>query len=346
MQLPRLIALELTQSCNLKCMHCRASATRERDPNELSTQEIKDIIDDIASFSRPTLILTGGEPLIRKDIYEIARHATKKGLKVVVGTNGTLITRGVAQKLIESGVRRVSISIDCAYAEEHDEFRGVEGAYGRALEGIEACKEAGLEFQINTTVTKRNVGELQQIHDLALNLGAVAHHIFLLVPTGRGKAIEKEELSPAEYEEVLNWIYDMLAGEIFVKATCAPQFVRLVAQRSKEAGLSIPSGEPGLEASMSGCMGGISYSFISSIGEVNPCGYLPVKAGNVREHSFKDIWRDSELFNELRDRERLKGKCGHCEYKLKCGGCRARAYARYNDYLAEEPYCTYQPKLD
>lgn len=343
--LPRLIAWELTGKCNLRCVHCRASAEHERDPNELSTEEIKNTIDNIVSFSNPIIILTGGEPLVREDVFEIARYGTEKGARVVLGTNATLITPEIAQKLIRSGIKRVSVSLDGSTPETHDDFRKLPGAFDAAMKGIEACKKMGLDFQINTTVTKRNINDLQNIFDLAIKLGAEAHHIFLLVPTGRGKAIEDEEIPPEEYERVLNWMYDMQRSKrMFMKATCAPHFFRVVDQRSKEEGLNITAGRTGLNAMTSGCLGGTGFCFISRTGEVNPCGYLPVKAGNIRERSFKDIWLDSRLFNDLRDPKKLKGKCGKCEYKIRCGGCRARAYARYNDYLAEEPYCVYQPK--
>lgn len=333
--LPRLVALELTGRCNLRCVHCRASASSivNEDKSELSLDEIKRIIDDVASFSKPILILTGGEPLVRKDIFEIAGYASGKGLRVVLGTNGTLITPETAKKLLDSGVKRVSVSIDCAYAEEHDGFRGVKGAYELALQGIRACKEAGLEFQVNTTVTKRNIRELKEIHELAKKLGAKAHHIFMLVPTGRGKAIEDEEIKAEEYEDVLNWIYDVQSeGAIHVKPTCAPQFARIIDQRRGKAGAA------GLDAAGSGCMGGTSFAFISRVGDVAPCGYLPLAAGSTRRQKFSEIWKNSELFLNLRKRK-LKGKCGRCRYKITCGGCRARAYAKFGDYLGEEPYC-------
>tara|TARA_Y100000031_G_scaffold150974_1_gene191317 strand:- start:211 stop:1284 length:1074 start_codon:yes stop_codon:yes gene_type:complete len=341
--LPRLIAFELTGSCNLKCVHCRASAANQRDPKELSTQEIKGVIDDITSFSNPIMILTGGEPLLRDDLYEIAKHATDNGLRVVLGTNGTLINDEVAEKLIGVGVKRVSISIDCAYAEEHDEFRGVAGAYKKALRGIKACNKAGLEFQVNTTVTRRNLAELEKIHSLTIELGAVAHHIFLLVPTGRGKAIEDEEIPPEEYERVLNWVYDVKDKGVYMKATCAPHFVRIIHKRAKEEGEDLPRRKYGMEAMMGGCMGGTTFAFISRRGDVNPCGYLPLKAGNIRGKSFREIWGSAKLFLDLRNRGALKGKCGACEYKVACGGCRARAYAKYEDYMEEEPYCVYTP---
>lgn len=341
--LPRLVALELTGSCNLHCKHCRASAAQRRDPEELTTMEVKGVIDDIASFSSPIIILTGGEPLLREDVYEIARHATDRGLRVVLGTNGTLINDEVAGRLVDAGVKRVSISIDCAYAEEHDEFRGVAGAYEEALRGIEACKKAGLEFQVNTTVTRRNLQELGKIHSKTKELGAAAHHIFLLVPTGRGKAIEDEEIPPEDYERVLNWMYDVRNEGLHMKATCAPHFVRVAHQRAKEAGEDRAS-KHGMDARMGGCMGGTGFAFISRRGEVNPCGYLPLKAGNIRGKSFREIWESAKLFLDLRNRAALQGKCGACEYKTACGGCRARAYARYGDYMQEEPYCVYTPR--
>jgi MoaA/NifB/PqqE/SkfB family radical SAM enzyme len=244
--LPRLIAWELTGKCNLKCVHCRASAVHERDPNELLTEEMKNTIDNIVSFSNPIIILTGGEPLVREDVFEIAKYGTEKGLRVVLGTNATLITPGVAQKLIRSGIKRISVSLDGSTPETHDDFRKLPGAFDAAMKGIEACKKMGLDFQINTTVTKRNINDLQNIFDLAIKLGAEAHHIFLLVPTGRGKAIEDEEIPPEEYERVLNWMYDMQrSGRMPMKATCAPHFFRVVDQRSKEEGLNITAGRTG-----------------------------------------------------------------------------------------------------
>jgi heme b synthase len=349
--LPRLIAWEITGRCNLRCVHCRASANLEPDPEELTTEEIQATLDNIATFAHPILILTGGEPLLREDVFEIASHATERGLRVVLGTNGTLLTPQIARRLLASGVKRVAISIDCAYSEEHDGFRGVPGAFEEAMRGIEACKEVGLPFQINTTVTRRNLRDLPRISEMAVDLGAVAHHIFLLVPTGRGKVIEEEEIPPEEYEGVLNWMYDVQkaalegkGGGIKMKATCAPHYVRVIQERSREEGIDVTRGREGLDAMSSGCLGGTGFCFISRKGEVHPCGYLPVEAGNLRERSFREIWESSPLFQDLRDRRKLKGKCGHCEYKVTCGGCRARAYAQSGDWLGEEPYCIHQPK--
>jgi|TARA_B100001971_G_C18265022_1_gene591222 heme b synthase len=340
---PRLIAFELTGSCNLQCKHCRASASKEMDPDELTTLEVKNVIDNIALFFKPILILTGGEPLLRDDIFEIVEHATKKGLRVVLGTNGTLLNNKVAEKLTKVGVKRVSISIDCAFAEDHDEFRGVEGAYNDSLKGISACKKAGLEFQINTTVTRHNFYDLKKINSQTKELGAAAHHIFLLVPTGRGKGIAEEEISPDKYESVLNWMYDVKDDGVNMKATCAPHFVRIFHKRSKADGIKLAHKKKGMHAMMGGCMGGTTFAFISRKGDVDPCGYLPLHAGNIREKPFNEIWESGNLFLNLRNRDELKGKCGACEYKIICGGCRARAYAKYNDYMDEEPYCVYTP---
>lgn len=355
---PRLIAWELTGSCNLKCVHCRASAVEDRDPNELTTQEIKDTIDNIATFAKPILILTGGEPLVREDVFEIARYGTEKGLRVVVGTNATLITPEAAGKLLDSGVKRISVSIDGSTPETHDKFRGLPGAFEGTIKGAKAAQKAGLDFQVNTTVTKRNADDLQAIHDLAVKLGAVAHHIFLLVPTGRGEDLKDEEISPEEYENVLNWMYDTQKkmgakvqaaghphghGGMFMKATCAPHYFRVMHQRSKEEGQDITPERAGLNAMTGGCLGGTGFCFISRTGDVYPCGYLPAKAGNIREKSFKEIWEESNLFKDLRDPKKLKGKCGKCQYKVTCGGCRARAFAKYGDYLEAEPYCVYMP---
>jgi len=341
---PRLIAWELTGACNLECVHCRASATKAPTPDELSTDEAKRFIDDIAGFAKPIIILSGGEPLMRDDVYEIAQYGADKGLRMVLATNGTLVTHEVAKRLKDAGVKRVSISIDGASAKTHDEFRGMPGAFDGALKGMKALKEAGLSPQVNTTITKRNLDELPKILDLALELGADALHIFMLVPTGRGEVLAGEEVSPEEYEGVLNWLYDAQKKvKIQLKATCAPHYFRIMYQRAKQEGARVESMKEGFSAMTKGCLAGTGFCFISRTGEVYPCGYLPALAGDIRKQSFWEIWRNSRVFNELRDSSRLKGKCGICEFRNVCGGCRARAYAATGDYLDEEPYCIYQP---
>ncbi|MFH1322407.1 MAG: heme b synthase [Methanobacteriota archaeon] len=340
---PRLIAWELTNACNLACIHCRASAIRDPTPDELSTAEAKHFVDELVEY-KPIIILTGGEPLLRSDVYDIAQYASGHGLRVVLATNGTLLTPDIAKKLKDVGIQRVSISIDGSTKETHDIFRGETGAFEAALRGIDILKNAGLSFQINTTITKRNLTEIPNIYELALELGASALHIFLLVPTGRGEEIESEEIPPEEYERVLNWFYDKSkTSRIQLKATCAPHYFRIIRQRAKAEGVRITKETHGLEAMTKGCLGGSGFCFVSSTGNVYPCGYLPALAGNIRQKPFKMIWEKSKVFNDLRDTGKLKGKCGECEYRAICGGCRARAYAQTGDYLDEEPYCMYVP---
>lgn len=342
---PRLIAWETTAGCNLSCRHCRGSSTSQRPAGELSTKEAMRFIDEIADMGKPILILSGGEPLVRDDIYELATYANGKGLPVALATNGTLVTPELALHLKEVGIRRVSVSLDGASPETHDDFRCMPGAFEGAMRGIDAIKQAGISFQVNTTVTKRNLAEIPAILEMATEIGAEALHIFLLVPTGRGKELENEEIPPVEYERVLNWFYDQQkTARIQLKATCAPHYFRIMRQRAKKEGIEINVKTHGYEAMTKGCLGGTGFCFVSSIGEVYPCGYLPALAGNIKEQPFSDIWENSQVFNDLRDPSRLKGKCGDCEYNKVCAGCRARAYAATGDYLAEEPYCIYTPK--
>ncbi|MCQ6963012.1 heme b synthase [Methanolobus chelungpuianus] len=342
---PRLIAWETTAGCNLSCRHCRGSSTSQKPAGELSTKEAMRFIDEISGMGKPILILSGGEPLVRDDIYELATYANGKGLPVALATNGTLVTPEVASSLKEVGIRRISVSLDGASPGTHDDFRCMPGAFEGAMRGIDAIREAGISFQINTTVTKRNLAEIPAILEMATEIGAEALHIFLLVPTGRGKELEDEEIPPVEYERVLNWFYDQQkTAQIQLKATCAPHYFRIMRQRAKKEGVEINVKTHGYEAMTKGCLGGTGFCFVSSIGEVYPCGYLPALAGNIKDQSFSDIWESSRVFNDLRDPSRLKGKCGDCEYNKVCAGCRARAYAATGDYLAEEPYCIYTPK--
>jgi len=340
---PRLIAWELTNACNLACIHCRASAIKDPTPDELSTEEAKHFVDELVEY-KPIIILTGGEPLLRVDVYDIAKYASGHGLRVVLATNGTLLTRDIARKLKEVGIQRISISIDGAGKETHDVFRGEPGAFDAALKGIEILKKEGISFQINTTITKRNLDQIPRIYELAIELGASAHHIFLLVPTGRGEEIESEEIPKEEYERVLNWFYDKSReSRIQLKATCAPHYFRIMRQRARAEGIRITPETHGLEAMTKGCLGGSGFCFVSSKGDVYPCGYLPALAGNIRQKPFKTIWEKSKVFNDLRDTGAFKGKCGICDYRNVCGGCRARAYAETGDYMGEEPYCMYVP---
>jgi heme b synthase len=264
---------------------------------------------------------------------------------MVMSPNGTLITQEKAEQMVEAGIQRISVSLDGATRQTHDRFRQVEGAFDGALRGIQWTKQAGLDFQINTTITLQNLEELPKIQELAAHLGAVGHHIFLLVPTGRGKYIVDQGISAKQYEETLNWFYDQSKKvSLQLKATCAPHYYRILRQRARQEGKSVTFQSHGLDAVTRGCLGGTSFCFVSNIGIVQPCGFLDVNCGNVKETRFPEIWNESEVFKALRDFSKLKGKCGRCEYRKVCGGCRARAYEATGDYLAEEPLCLYEPK--
>lgn len=392
---PRLIFWELTKGCNLRCIHCRASATELSAPSDLSTQGARDIIDQIVEVSRPILVLSGGEPLFRSDIFQLARYGTDEGLRVALATNGTLVTKEVASKIVDSGAQRVAISLDGADALTHDTFRGIPGAFDAAIAGFRNLKNLGMSVQINTTVARHNAHQLPLVLELAKSLGADALHTFLLVPVGCGVDIAAEQMvPPEEYERILNWFYDRsLEGGIEMKATCAPHYFRVVRQRRaaehrsaaaaalaqaahpvQEAGHNAPTigptemvmpgstgmelkllgvgqpvGHPGthpsaMNAMTKGCLAGTAVCFISHQGEVYPCGYLPALAGDLKKQSFSEIWESSVVFNELRNTNNLRGKCGCCEFRNICMGCRARAYAATGNYLDEEPFCVHQPR--
>jgi heme b synthase len=340
-----MVAWEITRSCNLSCLHCRASSEYGPYEGEFNTERCFELIDDIAVFSNPVIILTGGEPYLRKDIFEIAAYGDRKGLRMVLATNGTLVTDEIAGKTRESGIKRVSISIDGSTQEKHDSFRGVPGAFEGSMTGIDAFKRAGVEFQINTTITRLNLDQIEDIMNLSIELGAAAHHIFLLVPTGRAKYMAEQEISPEDYEKTLHWFYDQsFTCSIQLKATCAPQYYRIFHQRKKEQKADMKDEGSPLHGMTRGCMGGSSFCFISHTGQVQPCGFLEIDCGQLNNQNFRDIWNNSPLFNDLRDLSKYKGKCGRCEFIKVCGGCRARAYEMTEDYLAEEPFCIYRPK--
>lgn len=341
----RLVAWEITRNCNLSCVHCRASATRGPHSGELDTDSALLLLDQIASVGSPIVILTGGEPLLRSDIFEVARYGTQKGLRMVMAPNGTLITKAMARQMADAGIQRISISIDGPTQKNHDRFRGVEGAFEGALRGIRFARDAGIEFQINTTITKANLGEIERIQNLAVSLGAVAHHIFLLVPTGRGKYIADQEITAEEYEDTLNWFYDQKKQTpLQLKATCAPHYYRILRQRARAEGTSVSFKTHGLDAVTRGCLGGVGFCFVSHRGIVQPCGFLHLNCGDVTRRPFSEIWSESGVFQSLRDYSRLEGKCKACGYRKVCGGCRARAYEATGNFLAEEPLCSYQPK--
>ncbi len=341
---PRLLAWEVTRSCNLNCIHCRAAAERGPYPGELDPRKSLEILEQIAAIAQPIVILTGGEPLLRGDIFELAEHGTRLGLRMVMATNGTLVTPKVAERIKSSGIKRVSISLDGAAAAEHDRFRQVPGAFDASMRGIECLKAAGVEFQINTTVTKRNRDQVRDLLDLALEIGAVAHHLFLLVPTGRAKEMVDQEIDAQEYERLLHWFYEVgREVPIALKATCAPHYYRILRQEAHKRGEKVDYETYGLDAMTRGCLGGTAFCFISHQGVVQPCGYLELNCGDLKEASFEDIWQGSAVFKRLRDFSAYKGKCGRCEYVRFCGGCRARAHEATGDFMAEEPLCTYRP---
>jgi AdoMet-dependent heme synthase len=334
----RLLAWETTRRCNLNCRHCRAAATMGPYPGELSTAEGKKLLTDVAGMGPAVIILTGGEPLLRDDIFEITAYGHGLGHRMVMAVNGTLLTPDIAWRLKDAGIQRLSISIDGASAVSHDDLRAVPGAYEGALRGIEACKAAGLPFQINTTITRANLAELPAIYELAIGLGAAAHHVFVLVPTGRGAEMTADLVTPEEYDQALRWLLArQQEGRLHLKPTCAPQYYRLWREEAHARGERITPQTHGMEAMTKGCLGGQGFAFVSYKGEVQPCGYLELLAGDIREQAFPEIWEKSELFRQLRAVDDYHGKCRACQYRKVCGGCRARAYAAYRRRPGRRP---------
>ncbi len=357
---PRLVFWETTPACNLKCIHCRRITIADQlTPQDLSTTEAFKLIDEIAAVGKPVFVLSGGEPLYRSDIFDIARYATDAGLPVALATNGTLVDDDIAQKIKASGVKRVSISFDGADAATHDMFRGLKGSFDDAIRGFKALRKVGLPVQINTTVARHNEDQMDKMRQLAKDLDAIGLHLFLLVPVGCGVEIADEQMiSAQEYERILNWTYEVEQTDpnLQMKATCAPHYFRVMRTRQAEERRNgmvkelPPShhrqvhGHPSMHTATKGCLAGTGVCFVSHRGEIFPCGYLPVEAGNVRDESFDDIWHDSQLFQQLRDPEQLEGKCGVCQFKNLCSGCRARAYGITGNYMAEEPFCAFDPE--
>lgn len=338
----RLLAWEVTRRCNLDCRHCRAAASRGPYPGELTTAEGLALLDSVAEMGPAVIILTGGEPLLREDLGDLIAHGHRLGHRLVMAVNGTLLTPELARRLKEAGIQRLSISLDGAAAATHDALRGVPGAFAGALAGIAAAREAGLPFQINTTITKGNLAELPALYQKALELGAVAHHVFVLVPTGRGAEMAAELVTPEEYADTLRWLLSRQQdGRLHLKPTCAPQYYRLWREEAQTRGEKITPQTHGLEAMTKGCLGGQGFAFVSYEGVVQACGYLELPAGNIREQAFPEIWQNSELFVKLRAVDQYHGKCHACQYRKVCGGCRARAHALTGDFLADDPICPY-----
>jgi len=338
---PRIIAWEITRQCNLNCKHCRAAARNIPYENEFTTEQCFQLLENIAAFARPIIILTGGEPMLRTDIYDIARHGHALGLRMVMAPCGALVDDAAIKKMLAAGIQCISISIDGAIAESHDGFRCVSGAFDTALQAIAAARRNNLPFQINTTITRHNIDELPQVMKLAEQVGAITFNPFLLVPTGRGRDLADQEISPEQYEQTLQWLNRQRSvTPMQVRVTCAPHYQRIVRQNP------VPSAsEPGHGGPAGGCLGGKSFAFISHTGKVQICGFLELEAGDLAQNdlNFEAIWKNSSLFQQIRDVDRYRGKCGYCEYRRLCGGCRARAYAVTGDFLAEEPFCVYQP---
>jgi radical SAM protein len=344
-RVPFAIAWEVTRACAYACRHCRVRAQPRRDRRELTTAQGKSLLDDLAGFgNRPILALTGGDPLMRRDLFELAAHADWRGLRVSLTPTATaLVTDARMREARQAGVRRVAFSVDAANPAVHDAFRGFPGSLARTLAAMAAADAAGLPLQVNTTVCKRNVDQLEHLVPALERWGIVQWSVFFLVPTGH--RARSQMLSAAEHERVLTWLYGLSSEVSFdVKATAAPQYRRIAAQRSARpasgAGFRFADG---LDRPSKGVNDGRGFMFVSHRGQVTPSGFLPISAGNVRHRSPVEIYRCSPLFRRLRDPEALRGKCGRCDFREVCGGSRARAYAVSGDHLGSDPSCAYRP---
>ncbi len=350
---PFTIAWELTRACAFACRHCRAEAQPRRDPRELTTEESFRLIDQIKEFGDPILVITGGDPMMRRDLHDILEYAVQRGLRTsLTPTTTRLVTQEALVRVKEAGVRRVALSIDGPNAESHDAFRGVRGSFEIAMRIARDIADAGLSLQINTTVSRYNHYLLDEMVELVASTGAVQWSLFFLVPTGRGQ--QADMISPIEHERAFHWLYDLSQEAPFdVKSTAAPAYRRVVMQRTAPATAGAATTltgagyryQDGLQRPAKGVNDGKGFCFISHVGEVCPSGFLPLAAGNIRERSVVELYRDSTVFRELRDPSALKGKCGRCEFRDVCGGSRARAYALTGDYLASDASCVYEPAL-
>ncbi len=321
-----IISWNTTKVCNLRCEHCYRDAG-DRAPQELTTDEGRALLDEIAKAGFQIIILSGGEPLMRTDIFDLIAHARSAGLRPVLGSNGTLFTPEIVRRLKTAGIARAGISLDSTDAAIHDAFRKHKGAWDATVAAMRMCKEHGLDFQVHTTVTRRNFNEIMDITDFAITLGAKAHHIFFLVPTGRGKDINSVFISAQDIRRVLEQILRRQKDcPIELKPVCAPQFVPL----AKHMGTDMRFAR--------GCLAGTSYCCILPNGDVHPCPYLPLLVGNVRQEPFSAMWKANPVFTKLRTLA-YGGACGTCGNKQTCGGCRARAYYNFGDYMAEDPDC-------
>jgi AdoMet-dependent heme synthase len=356
---PFIVIWELTRACQLKCLHCRAEAQYKRDPRELSFEEGKNLIDQIHELNNPMLVFTGGDPLMREDVFDIAKYAIDKGVRVSMTPSATPnVTKEAIEKAKEIGLARWAFSLDGHTAEIHDHFRGTPGSFDLTMERIKYLHEVGLPIQINTVISRYNYEYLNEMAKLIEELDCVLWSVFFLVPTGRGQ--EKDMISPVEHEKVFLWLYDLSKRVKFdIKTTAAQHYRRVVIQQkmreAKERTEDIEYLDALTQQGLTGSIDGLGrapkgvndgngFVFISHIGDVYPSGLLPVKAGNVREQSLGEIYRESPIFQSLRNPDLYKGKCGQCEFRYVCGGSRSRAYAMTGDYLESEPFCVYIPK--
>ena len=352
-QSPFTIAWEVTRACAFACVHCRADAQHRADPRELNTEESLHLIDRIKEFGNPILIFTGGDPMMRKDLFELISYATQKGLRCSLTPTATALpTPERLERAREAGIRRIALSLDAPTAAAHDAFRQVPGSWERTMTILRNAQSAGLSAQVNTTVSTYNVNLLADMVPFIWEVGAVQWSVFFLVPTGRAQM--EWMISPEEHERVFHWLYDLSRTAPFdIKATAAPMYRRVAIERRKaEQGNGTPvtfqgagfQYADGLNRPTRGVNDGNGFLFISHVGEIQPSGFLPVTAGNVRTENVVDVYRHSKLFMDLRRPDLIKGRCGICEYRDVCGGQRGRAYGITGDYLETDPACAYIPR--
>jgi radical SAM protein len=371
---PFTIAWEITRACAFACVHCRANAQHQRDPNELTTEEGFQLIDHFRAFGNPILIFTGGDPMMRPDLFDLIRYATEHGLRCSLTPTATALpTPERLLKAKDAGIRRIALSLDAPTPEVHDAFRQVPGAWERTMKILRHAQAAGLSAQVNTTVTRHNLDLLPDMVQFVQEVGAVQWSLFFLVPTGRGQMADM--ISPQEHERVFNWLYDLSCRSAFdIKATAAPMYRRVAIERKRVLSsypqtpslLSRGAGEErgsqgerdedlffqgagfqyadGLNRPVKGVNDGRGFLFVSHLGDMMPSGFLPLPVANVRTADVVDVYRNHPTFKALRDPAQLKGKCGMCQYREVCGGQRGRAYAITGDYLESDPACVYEPE--
>ncbi len=351
---PFTIAWEVTRACAYACVHCRADAQHKRDPRELSTAEAKALIERLAAFgNHPILVFTGGDPMMRPDLFELIAYANECGLRCSLTPTATALpTKERLEKVREAGIRRIALSLDAPRPEIHDNFRQVPGSWQRTMDILHRAQEVGLSVQVNTTVSKHNVDILDEMIPFIQEVSAVQWSVFFLVPTGRAHI--ENMISPEQHEKVFNWLYDLSQSAPFdIKSTAAPMYRRVAIQRKRLEAKGKPvtfqgagfQYADGLNRPTKGVNDGNGFLFISHIGEIQPSGFLPITAGDVRTADVVDIYRHSKLFTDLRDPEKIKGRCGICEFRDVCGGQRGRAYGITGDYLETDPACSYIPKV-